>query len=84
MQQLHMEGRQYIVVGNELANMLNISSIPHFLIYNKAGKLIQYEAPRPSAGKPLQESWKNWSRSANKQFDHGHQNSRHDSHYTDS
>ena len=55
MQQLHMEGRQYIVVGNELANMLNISSIPHFLIYNKAGKLIQYEAPRPSAGKPLQE-----------------------------
>ena len=55
MQQLHMEGRQYIVVGNELANMLNISSIPHFLIYNKAGNLIQYEAPRPSAGKPLQE-----------------------------
>lgn len=48
MQQLHMEGNQYIVVGQELNNMLNVQSIPHFLIYNAEGKLIQYKAPRPS------------------------------------
>lgn len=53
MEQLHMEGAQFIVVGKELANMLNVQGIPHFLIYSKDGKLLHYKAPRPSTGKTL-------------------------------
>lgn len=48
MKQLKMEGNQYIAIGKELNTMLNIQSIPHFLIYDKDGKLILYKAPRPS------------------------------------
>ena len=53
MQQLQMEGNQFIAVGNELNTMLNVQSIPHFLIYDKDGKLVQYKAPRPSQGEEI-------------------------------
>ena len=53
MQQLNMEGNQYIIVGQELPNMLNIQSIPHFLIYDRKGNLVQYKAPRPSQGEEV-------------------------------
>lgn len=53
MQQLNMEGNQYIIVGPELPNMLNIQSIPHFLIYDRKGNLVQYKAPRPSQGEEV-------------------------------
>ncbi len=59
MQQLHMEGNQYIIVGQELPNMLNVQSIPHFLIYDKNGHLVEYKAPRPSQSEEVKMILKN-------------------------
>lgn len=59
MEQLKMHGEQYIVADEKLAETLNINNIPHFLLYDPEGKLMQYEAPRPSTGKPLQEMLEN-------------------------
>lgn len=53
MKELDMHGEQYIVVGDELVTMLNVVEIPHFLIYDKVGRLVQYKAERPSSGEPL-------------------------------
>lgn len=53
MKQLGMGGHQFVVVGDELLNMLNVKGIPHFLIYNKEGKMVQYNAPKPSSGDVL-------------------------------
>lgn len=55
MSQLKMHGEQYIAVNQELTQTLNISGIPHFLLYDKEGKLMQYNAPPPSTGAPLLE-----------------------------
>lgn len=55
MLQLKMHGEQYIAVNQELTPTLNISGIPHFLLYDKEGKLMQYNAPAPSTGAPLLE-----------------------------
>lgn len=60
MEQLHLKGNQFIAVGDELSAMLNIQGIPHFLIYGKDGKLMKYEAPPPSSGKPLQDMLENF------------------------
>lgn len=48
MEQLHMHGHQWIVRDETFANMMNIKGIPHFLLYGKDGKLLDYKAPRPS------------------------------------
>lgn len=55
MSRLNMHGEQYIVVNDELAKSLNINGIPHFLLYDKDGYLMQYEAPAPSTGASLLE-----------------------------
>lgn len=58
MEKLEMNGIQLINQDNSLADALNISSIPHFLIYDKEGRLLHYDAPRPSSPeiKPLLEN----------------------------
>lgn len=48
MDQLGMHGNQLLDSGGTLCNRLNISGIPHFLIYNPEGKLAVYKATRPS------------------------------------
>lgn len=48
MEQLNMSGNQWIVTGDEFSDKMNIKSIPHFLLYDKEGKLIEYRAPQPS------------------------------------
>ena len=53
MEALHMEGNQFIDQGRKLGEALNITGIPHFLIYDKEGKLLYYKAPRPSQANVL-------------------------------
>ncbi|EFA44453.1 redoxin family protein [Hallella bergensis DSM 17361] len=48
MQEMNCEGNQWINADGSLPNVLNIQGIPHFLIYDKNGKLLKYDAPRPS------------------------------------
>ncbi len=48
MQELNMHGNQWHDASNTLPSMLNVRGIPFFLIYDKEGKLHQYNAPRPS------------------------------------
>lgn len=50
MQQLNLSGNQFIIKDNLLAEMLNIRGVPFFVIYDKNGKLLKYDAPRPSNG----------------------------------
>lgn len=33
----------------DFAEALNVSGIPHFLVYDKQGRLLVYDAPRPSS-----------------------------------
>lgn len=53
MEQLNMHGNQWINADGKLCDKLNVSGIPHFLIYDKNGKLLIYDAPRPSSGDKL-------------------------------
>ena len=48
MKQLNMHGTQLIVGDSKLSEVYNIKGIPHFMIYDKQGKLFIYKAPRPS------------------------------------
>lgn len=50
MDELQMHGHQYIVADDALADQLNIRGIPHFLLYDKEGKLLEYKTLRPSSG----------------------------------
>ena len=59
MEKLNMKGYQFIVADKNLETILNISGIPHFLIYDKAGKLLEYHAPRPSEEAHLKEMLNN-------------------------
>ena len=36
-------------------DMLNVRGIPHFLLYGKNDKLMQYKAERPAIGVPLRD-----------------------------
>lgn len=45
---LDLHGNQLIDSDGALAKALNISGIPHFLLYNPEGKLAIYKASRPS------------------------------------
>ncbi|MCD7709905.1 MAG: TlpA family protein disulfide reductase [Porphyromonadaceae bacterium] len=55
MEDLGMEGNQFVVQDHTLANMLNIKGIPFYVIFDKEGKLNVYNAPRPSTGAPLKD-----------------------------
>ena len=48
MEELSMHGNQWHDSKNVLPSMLNVRGIPFFLIYDKEGRLYQYNAPRPS------------------------------------
>lgn len=45
---LDLKGHQVIDLKNELPKALNVSGIPFFVVYDKEGKLYEYNAPRPS------------------------------------
>lgn len=51
MQQLGVDvhGHQWIVTGDRFSELMNIKSIPHFLMYDKEGRLMKYRARRPSS-----------------------------------
>lgn len=51
--QLKLHGLQWHDEGGKLADALNVKGIPFFLIYDKEGRLYQYNAPRPSSGAEL-------------------------------
>ena len=53
MSELGMHGNQWWNSDGKLCDKLNVSGIPHFLIYGPDGKLHTYSAPRPSAGDAL-------------------------------
>lgn len=48
MAQLSMHGNQLLDSDGNLCKQLNVTGIPHFLIYNPEGKLAVYKATRPS------------------------------------
>ena len=48
---LNMHGTQLWNSDGELPKQLNIRGIPHFLIYDREGKLLDYDEPRPSSEK---------------------------------
>lgn len=49
MNQLDLHGYQLHDVSGQLCNLLNVTGIPHFMIYDKDGGLHTYKAPRPSS-----------------------------------
>ncbi len=53
MKQHNMHGNQWLNTDGKLCDKLNVSGIPHFLIYDKEGHLLTYNAPRPSTGSAL-------------------------------
>lgn len=53
MEALKMHGNQWLNTDGKLCDKLNVSGIPHFLIYDKEGHLHTYNAPRPSSGEQL-------------------------------
>ncbi len=48
MEELNMHGNQWHDAKSTLPSLLNVRGIPFFLIYDKEGRLYQYNAPRPS------------------------------------
>lgn len=46
--QLDMHGNQWRIIDDTFAEMLNVKGIPHFLIYGKDGRLLEYKTLRPS------------------------------------
>lgn len=48
MSELNMHGNQWISTETKLCESLNVNGIPMFLIYDKYGHLLRYDAPRPS------------------------------------
>ncbi len=49
MRELNLHGIQLHDESTKLGKFLNISSIPHFIIYDKEGRLLKYNAARPSS-----------------------------------
>ena len=45
--------------NNKLSEMLSIQSIPRYVIYDKEGKLLDANAPRPSSGDEIRSILKN-------------------------
>lgn len=48
MEQLGLKGNQWIVTDDTFSRKMNIKTIPHFMLYDKNGKLMEYRAPNPS------------------------------------
>lgn len=47
-EEMNLQGNQWINKNNEISSRLNITAIPRFLLYDKDGKLININAFRPS------------------------------------
>lgn len=58
---LGLHGHQFVDAGGKLASALNVQGIPHFLIYDKEGKLHTYKAMRPSSGDAIKKILKNFN-----------------------
>lgn len=54
MRSLNLKGIQLHDKSGKLAEALNIKGIPHFLVYDRNGRLLIYNAPRPSDSKSEQ------------------------------
>jgi thiol-disulfide isomerase/thioredoxin len=50
---LGLTGLQLHDSNGRLAEALNVKGIPHFLVYDKQGRLLVYDAPRPSSTEAL-------------------------------
>lgn len=50
---LGLTGMQLHDSNGRLAEALNVRGIPHFLVYDKQGRLLVYDAPRPSSPEAL-------------------------------
>lgn len=48
MKELKLEQHQYIDVKGELAKQLNVTGIPHYLLYSPEGKLLIYKTDMPN------------------------------------
>lgn len=49
MDELDLVGHQWELGASEFDKLMNVAGIPHFLLYDPEGKLLQYKAPRPSS-----------------------------------
>lgn len=49
MKELNLHGNQWELGDSNYDKLMNVSGIPHFLLYGPDGRLIQYKAPRPSS-----------------------------------
>lgn len=47
MEELKLEGNQLELGNSAYDKLMNVSGIPHFILYGPDGKLISYKAPRP-------------------------------------
>ncbi|MBR1401343.1 MAG: TlpA family protein disulfide reductase [Prevotella sp.] len=55
MDSMQLHGYQLHDTDGQLSNCLNITGIPKFLIYDREGRLLHYDAPRPSSGEKLRQ-----------------------------
>ncbi|MNL43144.1 hypothetical protein D3C87_1656450 [compost metagenome] len=51
MKELNMHGHQYLDQTGAFTKKLNISGIPHYMIYDMESKLLVYKAPMPDSPK---------------------------------
>jgi len=49
MTELNLHGYQWELGDSNYDKLMNVSGIPHFILYGPNGELIQYKAPRPSS-----------------------------------
>src|SRR5690606_10369248 len=49
MNELSLHGHQWELGESNYDKLMNVTGIPHFILYGPDGKLIQYKAPRPSS-----------------------------------
>lgn len=47
--ELHLEGHQLLDQKGEFAKLLNVTGIPHYMLYDPHGKLVQYRTAMPDS-----------------------------------
>lgn len=58
MKELDLHGAQWELGDSSFDKLMNVRGIPHFILYGPDGKLIYYQAPRPSSAE-IKEIFKN-------------------------
>lgn len=51
--ELGLTGNQWHAGDSGFADLMNVTGIPHFLLYDQAGKLLYYNAPRPGTSEMI-------------------------------